>query len=100
MYILNMHNQPLKVTWDPAKAASNFRKHKIRFSDAESLLFDPMALTVADESAEGEQRFVSIGADALCRILVLVYAYRGEEIRLISARRATRGERKAYEEGI
>lgn len=100
MYILNMHNQPLKVTWGPAKAASNFRKHKIRFSDAESLLFDPVALTVADESAEGEQRFVSIGADALCRILVLVYAYRGEEIRLIPARRATRGERKAYEEGI
>jgi hypothetical protein len=59
-----------------------------------------MALTVEDESVEGEQRFVSIGADALSRILVLVYAYRGEEIRLISARRATRGERKAYEEGI
>jgi Ribonuclease toxin, BrnT, of type II toxin-antitoxin system len=54
MYISNMHNQPMKVTWDPAKVASNFRKHKIRFSDAESLLFDPMALTVEDEGVEGE----------------------------------------------
>ena len=54
MYILYMHNQPMTVRWDPAKAASNFRKHKIRFSDAESLLFDPMALTVEDESVEGE----------------------------------------------
>jgi hypothetical protein len=55
MYISYMHNQSMKVTWDPAKAASNFRNHKIGFSDAESLLFDPMVLTVEDESVEGEQ---------------------------------------------
>jgi uncharacterized DUF497 family protein len=90
----------MKITWDPAKAESNFRKHKIRFSDAEAVLFDPMALTIEDETTESEQRFVSVGADALNRVVVVVYTYRGEDIRLISARRATRRERKAYEEGI
>jgi uncharacterized DUF497 family protein len=59
-----------------------------------------MALTIEDESAEEEQRFVSIGSDALNRIMVVVYTYREDDIRLISARRATRKERKAYEEGI
>jgi len=90
----------MNITWDPAKAKSNFRKHKIRFSDAEAVLFDPMALTLEDASAESEDRFVSVGADALNRVVVVVYTYRGEDIRLISARRATRRERKAYEEGI
>ncbi len=78
----------------------NLRKHKVRFSDAEPVLFDTMALTREDEDTENEQRFVSIGLDALNRILVVVYVYRGEEIRLISARRATSKERKHYEEGI
>jgi len=59
-----------------------------------------MALTIEDETTESEQRFVSVGADALNRVVVVVYTYRGEDIRLISARRATRRERKAYEEGI
>jgi uncharacterized DUF497 family protein len=95
-----MHNYLMKITWDPAKAESNFRKHKIRFSDAEAVLFDPMALTIEDETAEVEQRFVSVGADALNRVVVVVYTYRGEDIRLICARRATRRERRAYEEGI
>jgi hypothetical protein len=90
----------MKITWDPAKAESNFRKHKIRFSDAEAVLFDPMALTIEDETAQSEERFVSVGADALNRVVVVVYTYRGEDIRLISARRATRRERKSYEEGI
>ena len=90
----------MKITWDPAKAESNFRKHKIRFADAEAVLFDPMALTIEDETTESEERFVSVGADALNRVMVVVYTYRGKDIRLISARRATRRERKAYEEGI
>jgi hypothetical protein len=90
----------MKITWDPAKAKSNFHKHKIRFADAEAVLFDPMALTIEDETAESEERFVSVGTDALNRVVVVVYTYRGKDIRLISARRATRRERKAYEEGI
>jgi len=95
-----MHIGSMKVVWDSAKAKSNFEKHKIRFSDAESVLFDPMALTREDEGLHDEQRFVTIGRDALDRVTVVVYTYRDEDIRLISARSATPHERKRYEEGI
>lgn len=61
------------------------------------VLFDQMALTREDRDAEGEQRFVSIGMDATGRLLVVVFTYRGEEIRLISARPATARERECYE---
>lgn len=90
----------MEVRWDPTKAVSNLRKHGVRFSDAESALFDPVAVTLEDRSATGEQRFVSVGADNGGRLVVVVYAYRGDHIRLISARNATRAERKAYEEGV
>ncbi|HLC21670.1 MAG TPA: BrnT family toxin [Candidatus Methylomirabilis sp.] len=90
----------MRIVWDPAKAEANLRRHGIRFSDAEGVLFDPNALTEEDENVEGEQRFVSIGLDPLGRVLVVVYTFRGEDIRLISARRATRRERRAYEAGI
>lgn len=90
----------MKVTWDPQKAERNLKKHRIRFSDAETVLFDPMALTIEDQDVEGERRFVSVGSDALGRVLVVVYTYREDAIRLISARRATPTERKYYEEGI
>ena len=95
-----MYNTKIKVTWDPQKAETNLKKHKIRFSDAETVLFDPMALTIEDQDVEGERRFVSVGSDALGRVLVVVYTYRDDAIRLISARRATPTERKYYEEGI
>ena len=87
----------MKITFDPNKAAINYRKHGIRFSDAESVLFDPMALTREDMDAEGEQRFTSIGVDATGRLLVVAFSYRGEEIRMISARPATAKEREYYE---
>lgn len=90
----------MRVIWDPRKARANFQKHGVRFSDAEGVLFDPNALTAEDPIAEGEQRFVSIGMDPLGRILVVVYTHRGEDLRLISARRATRKERQQYEAGI
>ena len=87
----------MKITFDPKKAAANYRKHGIRLSDAEYVLFDPMALTCEDWDAEEEQRFVSIGMDSIGRILVVVLTYRGDEIRLISARTATAKERECYE---
>ena len=90
----------MTIIWDPAKAEANVRKHGIRFADAEGVLFDPNALTEEDEHLEDEQRFVSIGLDPVGRLLVVVYTFRGEDIRLISARRATRQERRAYEAGI
>ena len=61
------------IIWDPKKAKANFRKHRIRFSDAETVLFDPMTLTIEDQIIDQELRFLSVGADALGRILVIVY---------------------------
>ncbi len=95
-----MHIKSMEVSWDPKKAESNFRKHKVRFSDAESVLLDPLALTLEEQSLSGEQRFVTLGADALGRILVLVYAEVQEDFRIISARRATPSERRQYEERV
>ena len=90
----------MDITWDPVKAHSNVEKHGVAFSDAEPVLFDPYGITVEDESVDAEQRFVTIGLDALGRILVVVYTYRDDNIRLISARQAIRQERKDYETGI
>jgi len=71
-----------------------------RLSDTESVLFNPEALTREDEYAESEQRFVNVARDTLGRILMVVYSYQGDAIRMISARKTTRTERRAYEEGI
>ena len=89
----------MKVFWDTKKATANIRKHSgIEFSHAATVLDDPMAVTIED-LRQGEQRFVTIGTDLLGRVLVVVYAYAGdEEIRLISARKASPKERRSYEE--
>lgn len=84
--------------WDAVKAAANLRKHKVDFADAALSIQDPKALTVADPDASGERRFVCLGADPEGRLLVTVYAHRGQQIRIISSRRASRGERRQYEE--
>ena len=90
----------MDITWDPAKARSNIEKHGIAFSDAEPVLFDPYGITTEDDRSEIEQRFVTIGMDALGRILVVVYTHRSESIRLISVRPATKQEQKDYATGI
>ena len=83
--------------WDPEKAASNWMKHDVDFADAVGVFEDEWALTIREQDVEGEQRFATLGIDFLERVLVVVYTYRGREIRLISARRATRKERRVYE---
>lgn len=90
----------MRVVWDPRKARGNLLKHGVRFSDAEGVLSDPHAITTEDRTAHGEQRFVSIGLDPVGRVLVVVYTYRGHDLRLISARRATRKERHQYEAAV
>jgi len=85
----------MKYSWDPAKASSNFRKHGVRFSDLEPVFEDEMAIVI-DEIVRGEERSVIIGMDGLARILVVVYAKRGDEMRIISARKAVFKERKRY----
>jgi uncharacterized DUF497 family protein len=84
--------------WNRAKAAANLRKHGIDFADAVSVFSDDLAITIPDERFD-EERFVTIGVDVFGRVLVVVYTMRGDEIRLISARKATRQERQQYEEG-
>ena len=90
----------MDITWDPKKAEINFKKHGIRFSDAEMVLYDPFAMTLEEHVVAGEQRFVTVGSDAVGRIIAMVYSYRADTIRLISARKATTTERKQYEKGI
>ena len=83
---------------DPAKAASNLKKHGVSFADAEGVFQDPLAVTVEDPDAEGKQRFISIGLGSAGELLVVVWTERDDECRVISARRATRKERKQYED--
>ena len=85
--------------WDPDKAQANPRKHKVDFADAATVLEDDLAITIPDDSADDEQ-FVTIGLDALGRVLVVVNTWRGDTIRIISARNATPRERREYEEGL
>lgn len=87
----------MPLEYDPEKAASNLRKHGISFADAEGVLADPLALTIEDIDAVGERRYVTIGVGSAGEVLVIVYTERNDGYRLISARRATRKERKTYE---
>ncbi len=91
-----MHNRGMEFEFDPAKAKANLRKHGVSFSHAEQALRDPMAVTIEDPDAIGEQRFVSMGMDALGRVLVVVHTQREERTRVISARKASRGESEQY----
>jgi uncharacterized protein len=86
----------VEIEFDPVKAAANLKKHKVSFAHAEQALRDPMALTVEDPDSEGEQRFITLGMDALGRVLVVIHTPRRDAVRLISARRASRGESEQY----
>ncbi|MHB8744268.1 MAG: BrnT family toxin [Sulfuricaulis sp.] len=83
--------------YDPTKSASNLRKHGVTFADAEAVFYDPLAVHQLDPDSDDEERFAAVGMGSAGIILVVVYTLRGEEIRLISARQATRHEVKSYE---
>jgi uncharacterized DUF497 family protein len=87
----------MNYEWDPNKAKSNYKKHRVKFADAVGVFEDEKAITIPDEH-EREDRYVTIGMDFLSRILVVVYTFRDIVIRIISARKATARERKMYEE--
>ena len=89
----------LRFEWDPKKAASNLRKHKVSFEDAQTVFSDERALLVNDpDHSEDEERFVLLGLSSTMRLLVVVHCYRGADnvIRLISARKADADERSLY----
>ncbi|MDR0481459.1 MAG: BrnT family toxin [Gallionellaceae bacterium] len=88
----------IEIAFDPAKNRLNIRDHHISLADVEGVFFDPFALTREDRDHD-EARFVTLGTDGLGRLLVVAYMYRGDGIRIISARRAEPHERRSYEEG-
>jgi uncharacterized DUF497 family protein len=90
----------MSPTFDPAKDAENRRKHGVSLADGDGVLNDPLALTLEDEATHGEERFVSVGMNSLGVLMVVVFAHREDDVRLISVRRATPRERRVYEKGI
>lgn len=90
----------MKFDSDPRKAGANLRKHGVSFDEAATVFLDPMAVSGPDpEHSIGEDRFITFGFSRLGRLLAVYHTYRPGAIRIISARRVTRGERKMYEEG-
>jgi uncharacterized DUF497 family protein len=87
----------MEYEWDRAKAAANLKKHRVAFADAALSLEDPLARTMPDPDASGEERHVCLGSDPSGRLLVTVFAYRGKTIRIISSRKASRVEGRTYE---
>jgi uncharacterized DUF497 family protein len=83
--------------WDEAKARGNLRKHGVDFADVVPVFEDERAVTVKDAiTAVDEQRYLTMGTDALRRILVVAYTWRDSRIRIVSARRASPAERRHY----
>ncbi len=87
----------MRFQYDPTKAASNLKKHRVSFADAEGVFFDPLAIHQVDPDSEDEERSVAMGMGNTGTIMVVVYTLRDEEIRLILARSATWHKVKDYE---
>lgn len=87
--------------WDAAKAARNLKKHGISFEEAATVFLDPPAMTFPDpDHSPGEDREITIGHTMKKRLVFVAHCERGPRIRLISARSATREERRQYEEDL
>lgn len=92
---------PLEFEWDPEKAEANRKKHRVTFEEASTVFADPLSLTIADpDHSEREERMLLLGTSRSGRLLVISHTYHDRRIRLISAREATRRERRDYEENI
>lgn len=88
------------VEWDDRKAATNASKHGVTFQEAATVLEHTMSMTFLDpDHSVDESRFITIGLSSIGRILMVAHTHRADAVRLISAKRATRGERRFYEEG-
>ena len=87
----------MDVEYDPKKAQINWQKHGVSFAEAEFVFYDPLAIHDLDPDASEEERFIAMGMSNSGLLLVIVYTIRADAFRLISARRATRQEAKAYE---
>ena len=93
----------MRFEWDPEKNRANYRKHGIRFEEAQTAFFDEEAILFEDpDHSDNEDRFLLLGLSSLARALVVVHCLRGrgDTIRIISARKATKSEREAYARGV
>ena len=91
----------LNFEWDADKARENYRKHRVSFEEGVTVFGDPFSITIDDpDHSADEQRYIDIGTSEKGRVLVVSYTERGGSIRIISYRKATRNERRRYEEGI
>ena len=89
---------PLLFEWDPGKARKNLTSHRVSFDEASTVFQDAMSLTIPDPlHSKGEERFILLGHSNRHRLLVVVHTERGDRIRIISARAATKKERMRYE---
>ncbi len=90
----------MSAGFDPKKDAANIKKHGVSVSEGDGVLNDPLALTAEDDSAEGEQRFVTIGMNVFGSLMVVVHTPRGDGTRSISVRKPDPKERRNYEKGV
>jgi uncharacterized DUF497 family protein len=88
----------IQFEWDLAKATINLAKHGVSFEEAATAFADPLSLTTYDpDHSEDEDRFILVGATDYGRLVVVIHTDRDDSVRIISARLATRAERKTYE---
>jgi uncharacterized DUF497 family protein len=90
----------MTATFDPRKDAANLKKHGVSLSEGDGVLSDPLAITIEDDSAEGEQRFITLGANTFGSLMVVVWTHRDDDFRIISVRKPTPRERRNYEKGV
>jgi uncharacterized DUF497 family protein len=90
----------LEFEWDEDKARQNIEKHGISFEEAATIFGDPLSLTIDDpQHSRGEIRLVTVGETVTRRVVVVVHTERGDSLRIITTREATRHERRTYESG-
>ena len=93
----------INFSWNQAKAKSNLKKHGVSFEEAQSVFYDDLAVQFYDEDSSDEERFLLLGMSNDSRILMVVHCERGEdgdELRIISARKATKNEQQHYQGGL
>jgi uncharacterized DUF497 family protein len=100
IYALYAYTVSVTTIFDPRKNVANLKKHGVSLAEGDGVLNDPLAATIEDESSEGEQRFVTLGANIFGSLRVVVWTPRDDDIRIISVRKPTPKERRRYEEGV
>ena len=90
----------MSADFDPKKDAANIKKHGVSLAEGDGVLNDPLALTAEDDTAEGEQRFVTIGMNVFGSLMVVVHTPRGDGTRTISVWKPDPKERRNYEKGV